>query len=73
MSNIEELERCQKCGASVEAFASRCRACGADLFDTKVKLFGAIRDGGGMTEEAFEAAIEALIKGPAKPRDDLHR
>jgi hypothetical protein len=72
MSIVDQLERCQKCEAPVAVFATTCGACGTDLFEAKVSLFGELRDGGGMTEDAFEAAIETLRTGPAKVRDFPH-
>lgn len=66
MSVGERLERCHECGSSVEVYVTICAACGANLFETKVKTFRELRDGGGMTPETFEVAVELLRKGPVE-------
>lgn len=66
MSVGERLERCHECGSSVEVYVTICAACGANLFEAKVKTFRELRDGGGMMPEAFEVAVELLRKGPVE-------
>lgn len=61
---IDDLERCPECGASIGVYERDCAGCGADLFEAKSENLRDLREGGGMTPEAYEIAVEILREGP---------
>ena len=57
---VEQLERCQRCGAGIGPYDRACPSCGRSLVEEKTAILRALRDSGAMTTGAFDAAVEIL-------------